>query len=116
MTFLHQGRYMDIDMMPTREWARVGSLGGGKVPEFHKLNPAPGFAQQVGAFEHRVFDAGLKTQNYDKGFDRLVRKFNQDEEVAAVISVVNGSHQDHCCAVHFTQGSRRCLLLDTWYG
>jgi hypothetical protein len=62
-----------------------------------------------------VFDAGLKTQNYDKGFDRFVRKFNQDEEVAAVLSVMKGTYQDHGCAVYFTQESRRCLLLDTTY-
>jgi hypothetical protein len=113
---LYQERYNDIDMLPTREWARVGSFEGGKIPEFHKLDAAPEFAHQLGAFDQRIFDADLKTQNYDKGVDRFVRKFNQDEEVSAVVSVMKGAHQDHGCAVYFTQGSRRCLLLDTTYG
>jgi hypothetical protein len=29
---------------------------------------------------------------------------------------MKGAHQDHGCAVYFTQGSRRCLLLDTTCG
>jgi hypothetical protein len=70
---------------------RVGAFGGGKIPDFHRLEPAPEFAQQAHAFNQRVFDAGLKTQNYDKGFDRFVRKFNQDEEVAAVCALCASS-------------------------
>jgi hypothetical protein len=32
------------------------------------------------------------------------------------VEIVKGFHQDHGTAVHFTQGKRRCLLLDTTYG
>jgi hypothetical protein len=113
---LHQGRYELTEILPIREWARVGAFGGRKIPDFHPLEPAPEFVQQLHAFNQRVFDAGFKTQNYDKGFDRSMRKFDQNDEVAAVCAVYKGAHQDHGCAVYFTQGSRRRLLLDTMYG
>jgi hypothetical protein len=78
--------------------------------------PSPEAVAQLQAFNQRIFDVGRETQNYDKGFDRSVRKFNQDEEVAAACAVVRGVHQDHGCAVYFTQEKRRCLLLETTHG
>jgi hypothetical protein len=60
-----------------------------------------------------ILDACLKTQNYDKGFDKFIRKFNPEEEMSAVIAVESGWQGDHAWAVAFKQGPRRCLLLDT---
>jgi hypothetical protein len=78
--------------------------------------PSPEAVAQLQALNQRIFDAGLKTQNYDKGFDPFVRKYTKDEEVAAACAVIKGVRQDHGCAVYFTQEKRRCLLLDTTYG
>jgi hypothetical protein len=76
-------------------------LSRGQIPDYHRLTPSPEAAQQLQAFNQRIFDAGLKTQNCDKGFDRFVRKFKQDNEG---------------CAVYFIQEKRCCLLLETTYG
>jgi hypothetical protein len=64
----------------------------------------------------RIFEAGLKTQNYDKGIERFVRKFNPESEPEAVLAIVKEAHHEHGTAVYITQKKRRCLLLDTLYG
>jgi hypothetical protein len=64
----------------------------------------------------RIYDAGLKTQNCDTGFERFVRKFDQDQEMSATVAIIKGAHHEHGTAVSFTQSTRRCLLLDTTYG
>jgi hypothetical protein len=63
-----------------------------------------------------ILEAGLKTQNYDKGIDKYVRKFDPDEESLAVVSIHQGWQGDHGWAVAFKQGPRRCLLLNTTDG
>jgi hypothetical protein len=63
-----------------------------------------------------TFKAGLRTQNYDKGLDRFVAKFDPNIPMAAVIAIEKGRHSDHGTAIYFTQEKRRCLLLDTLYG
>jgi hypothetical protein len=68
------------------------------------------------AFILRIREAGLKTQNYDKGLDRFIRHFKDDEGSAATIAVVEGKQQDRGYAVFFEQNNRRCLVLDTMYG
>jgi hypothetical protein len=57
--------------------------------------------------------AALRTQNYDKGLEKFVRKFNPQEELSAVIAMESGKQGDQGLAVAFKQGPRRCLLLDT---
>jgi hypothetical protein len=63
-----------------------------------------------------ILDAALKTQNYDKGFDKYVRKFNPEQESSAVVAIEAGRQGDQGWAVAFKQGPRRCLLLDTTDG
>jgi hypothetical protein len=96
--------------------AMVGSLGDdeltGPIPRHHKATPRPEALPTSSTFYQRVHEAGLKTQNYDKGFDKLVRKFNPKEEMAVTVAVTLGCQEDHGWAVCCTQGSRRCLLLD----
>jgi hypothetical protein len=120
MNELYQGRAKFIERLPTREWARVGAFSLdqdlGKIPGFHRLSPAPEGLLQMDAFNGRVFDAGLETQNYDKGLDRFIRKFKPDQEMTAVCAIIGGFHADHGTAVYCTQGKRRCLPLDTPYG
>jgi hypothetical protein len=52
-------------------------------------------------------------KNYNKGFDKFVRKFNPKEEMEATVAIALGCSEDHGWAVYCKQGSRRCLLLDT---
>jgi hypothetical protein len=63
-----------------------------------------------------ILEACLKTQNYDKGFDKFIRKFDCSEEMTAVVAIESGWQGDHGWAVVFKQGPRRCLLLDTTDG
>jgi hypothetical protein len=63
-----------------------------------------------------IFDAALKTQNYDEGFERFVRKFDPDSRMDAVMAIGKGAHHNHGTAVLVTQEKRRCLLLDTVHG
>jgi hypothetical protein len=60
-----------------------------------------------------VHEAGLKTQNCDKCFEKFVRKYERNEAMPATVAVIAGNRDDHGWAVYLTQGPRRCLLLDT---
>jgi hypothetical protein len=71
---------------------------------------------QAAAWNQRLTDSARKTQNYDKGLERFVHKFDPEEEMEAVIAVANLVHQDHGLAVYATQRKRRCLLLGTIFG
>jgi hypothetical protein len=72
--------------------------------------------QEMVAANGSILDAGLRTQNYDKGFDKYVRKFDPEEKSSAVVAIHMGWQGDHGWAVAFKQGARRCLLLDTTDG
>jgi hypothetical protein len=61
------------------------------IPDCHDLVPPREQAQHLAAFNQWIFDAGLKTQNYAKVFDRVVRQFDQEAEVQATMAVVKGS-------------------------
>jgi hypothetical protein len=63
-----------------------------------------------------ILEAALRTQNYDKGLDKFVWKFNPEEELSAVVAIESGRQGDQGWAVAFKQGPRRCLLLDTTDG
>jgi hypothetical protein len=60
-----------------------------------------------------VHEAVLKTQNYDNGFEKFVRRFNPKEEMEATVAIALGCREDHGWAVYREQDSRRCLLLAT---
>jgi hypothetical protein len=72
--------------------------------------------QEMVAANGSILEAGLSPQNYDKGFDKYVRKFNPEEESSSVVAIHNGWQGDHGWAVAFKQGPRRCLLLGTMDG
>jgi hypothetical protein len=80
------------------------------------MQPPPEAMLQLAAFNQRIHNAGFKAQNYDKGFDRFVRNFKPAAEMQATVSIVKGFHAGHGTAVYYTQGKRRCILLDTTYG
>jgi hypothetical protein len=68
----------------TTEWAMIGALGdgvnSGEIPAYHHLSTSPDLLPIAPAFDLRTLDSGLKTQNYDKGMDRFIRKLNTDKE------------------------------------
>jgi hypothetical protein len=110
---LYRGRYQIEQEVPSREWALVGSFGGGVIPMHFLSDPPEISLQAMTAGNGAVLEAALKTQNYDKGFDKFIRKFNPEQEMSAAIAVEEGFQGDHGWAVAVQQGPRRCLLLDT---
>jgi hypothetical protein len=64
-----------IEQRTAREWGMIGSIGhdkpSGTIRQKHRVQPA----QEVLAWNLRILDTGLKTQNYDKGLERFIRKF-----------------------------------------
>jgi hypothetical protein len=111
---LYQGRARATEMVQTKEWAMVGALGNdmvsGKIPDYEQATPRQEALPMASAFYQRAHEAGLKTQNYDKGFDKFVRKSNPKEEMTATIAAALGCQDDHGCAVYGTEESRRCLI------
>jgi hypothetical protein len=116
LTTLYQGRYTITEEVATREWALVGTFGDGVIPMHCRLpQPQKEYSEVVG-FNLSILEAGLKTQNYDKSTDKFIRKFDPDEELSAAVAIHTGWQGDHGWAIAFSQGSRRCLLLDTTDG
>jgi hypothetical protein len=117
---LYQVRMKFTECLPTREWDRVGAfedgVTSGEIPIHPRITPPPEALAQFAAFDQRIHGAGLKTQNYDKGLDRSIRKFKHDSETQATMAIAKGFHEDHGSAVYLTQGKRRCLSLNTTYG
>jgi hypothetical protein len=111
---LYKGRYTVQEEVPSKTWALVGSIGDGtRVGEIQIAYRNE--LQQLKLIEgaHRkVLEARLRTQNYDKGLDKFVRKFDPDEEMSAAVAVHTGWQTEHSWSVYFEQGPRRCLLLD----
>jgi hypothetical protein len=113
---LYQNRYSVTEEVPSRDWALVGSFGGGVIPiQYRSELPQISLRDMIVA-NGTILDVALKTQNYDKGLDKYVRKFNPEEESSAVVAIESGWQGDHGWAVAFKQGPRRCPLLDTTDG
>jgi hypothetical protein len=114
---LYQGRYWLTEQLVTAEWAMIESLGdktiSGMIPQHYRAQTNPEAAGTERAFVERIYEAGLKIQNYDKGFDKFVRKFERNEAMSATVALLSGHRDDHGWAVYCTQGPRRCLLLNT---
>jgi hypothetical protein len=111
---LYQGRYEVKEEVPSKTWELVGSIGDstnvGEVPLAYR-NEAH-HSDLIEAIHMKILGAGLRTQNYDKGPDKFVRKFDPDEEMSATVAVHSGWQGEHAWSVYFEQGPRRCLLLD----
>jgi hypothetical protein len=99
-----------------KEWAIIAAINGGEIALMYRAVRAPEIEVAEHAWNERIYEAGLKTQNYDRGLGRLVWKFDSASDLTATFAVSKGVHNEHGVAVHFAQGSRRCLLLDTLYG
>jgi hypothetical protein len=82
----------------------------------HRVETTPEMLQSAPGYNLRIRDTELKRQNYGKGPDRFVRKFDPDVETSATISLYDGRYGDHGWAVYGTQESRCCCLLGTTCG
>jgi hypothetical protein len=113
---LYQGRMRITECLSTNEWAMTGVLGDGitsrQIPRHHRATTHPDGLSTAIAFHYRIQGAGLKTQNYDKGFEKFILKFDPDEEMTATVANGMDCREDRSLAVYCTQGPRRCLLLD----
>jgi hypothetical protein len=117
LVILYQGRYTIQEEVASREWALIGSFGdssqSGVIPIQFRIEMPQIDQSEIVAIYQRILNAGLRTQNYDKGLDKFVRKFDPVEEMSATVAVNSGWQGDHGWAVYFKQGARRCLLLET---
>jgi hypothetical protein len=59
--------------------------------------------QEMVAANGSILEAGLRTQNHDKGLDKYVRMLNAEEESSAVVAIESGWQGDHGWAVAFKQ-------------
>jgi hypothetical protein len=114
---LYQGRFSLTEQLITNEWAMIGSLGdktvSGEIPQCHRaVTRSDAIGTEV-AFHHRIHEAELRTQNYDKGFEKFVTKYERNEAMSTTVALVSGNGDDHGWAVYYIQGPRRCPLLDT---
>jgi hypothetical protein len=100
----------------TKEWALIGALNGAEIPALPRLVHEEPIAVLQEAWNSQIYESASETQNYDKGFDRFIRKFDPDLPTEAVVSIVKGVHHEPGTAILFTQENRRCLLLDTLDG
>jgi hypothetical protein len=113
LALLYQNRYSVTEEVPSRDLALVGLYGDGVIPMQYRLELPQTSIQRMVATNAAILDAALKAQNYDKGLDKFVRKFNPEEDCSAVVALETGFQGDIGWAVAFKQGPRRCLGLDT---
>jgi hypothetical protein len=120
LRMLYPGRMSLTEQLLSKEWAMIGAIGdeeaSAEIPDYHKAVLDEPLAVRVVACNQRIADAGRRTQNYDKGIERFVRKFDPNQDMESTIEIVKGIHQYHGLAVYTTQKSRRCLLPGTIYG
>jgi hypothetical protein len=110
---LFQNRYSITEEVPSREWAIVGSFGRGEIPTPYRLPQPQMTHSEMVAANGTILESGLKTQNYDKGIHKYVRKFDPDEESSAAVSIHTGgrvtmdgqcvSCKDHVAACYWIQ-------------
>jgi hypothetical protein len=73
------------------------------IPERHRAGLDESLAAKAMAWNQRIADSGRRTQNYDKGLDRFVRKFDLDQELEATIAIADAIHQGYGPAVYITR-------------
>jgi hypothetical protein len=110
---LYQGRVSCTLRHHSHEWALIAALDGAEIPIKCRVVRPEKVKPPQWAWNQQIYDAGLKTQIYDKGFERFVRKISPEVEMSATLAIVKGAHHEHGTAVYLTQETRRCLLLDT---
>jgi hypothetical protein len=83
----YQGRLRVTEQLQKTELAMAGWLGNdtisGITTVYHRLSTPSEALPTASAYNQRIRDAGLKTQNYDKALDGLVPKFGPEEKAKA---------------------------------
>jgi hypothetical protein len=117
---LDGGRYQIIEEVATREWALVASFGdrfkAGAIPTFYRFPMPKVSPREIKAIHARLLETAARTQNYDRGLDKFVRKYKNLEALSATLAIQRGWQGEVGWAILMKQGSKRCLLLDTTYG
>jgi hypothetical protein len=94
----------------------VAAFGNDKKQEFIPIEyrlPMPKVTPlEIKAVHARLLETALITQNYDRGLDKFVRKYENLEAMSATLAIQRGSQGDIGWAVFMKQGSKRCLLMD----
>jgi hypothetical protein len=120
LTSLYGGRYHIVEEVATREWALVAAFGSdsiaGAIPTFYRFSLPKVTPQQIKAIHARLLETAARTQNYDRGLDKFVRKYKNLEAMSATVAIQRGWQGDVGWAIFMKQGSKRCLLPDTTYG
>jgi hypothetical protein len=116
LQILYQGRFSLTEQVASRDWALVGAFGDGVIPWQYRLDPVQASFEDMVSLNGAILEAALRTQNYDKGLEKFVRKFDTEAEMEAVVAIEPGKQGDCGWAVLLKQGPRRCLLLDTTDG
>jgi hypothetical protein len=116
LTMMYGPGQVLTEILQTKEWALVAALNVGEIPIHHRVIKYPSVPVSAPVWNSRIFEAGLHTQNHDKGCDRFVGKFNPGTPMEAVMAIAKAGHYDHGTAIYSTQEKRRCLLLDTLHG
>jgi hypothetical protein len=80
------------EILQTKEWALIAALNGGETPIKHKVIRNDKMQVSAPIWNSRIYEAGSRTQNYDKGFERFVGKFNPDTPYKAVMAIESGVH------------------------
>jgi hypothetical protein len=78
LQMLYQGRVTCTERVYSKEWPLIAALDGAEIPAKHRVSRDESVAPAQLAWNQGIYDAGLKTQNYDTGFERFVRKFGPD--------------------------------------
>jgi hypothetical protein len=101
----------------TREWALVASIGDddrqGVVPIQYRLPETEATRNEIKAVHERILETALRTQNYDRGLEKFVRKYENLEAMSATLAIQEGWQGDHGWVIFVKQGPKRALLLDT---
>jgi hypothetical protein len=117
---MYGGRYQIIEEVATREWALVASFGdrlkAGAIPTFYRFPMPKVSPREIKAIHARLLETAARTQNYDRGLDKFVRKYENLEAMSATLAIQRGWQGEVGWAIFMKQGSKRCLLLDTTYG
>jgi hypothetical protein len=131
LQILYQGRFELKERVVSRKGALVGSFGAvvpddgsvpadsipvGEIPWQYRSDSVQASYEDMDSINGAVLDAALRTQNYDKGLEKFVRKFDPAQDMTAVVAIESGRQGDQGWAVAFKQGPRRCLLMDTTDG
>jgi hypothetical protein len=91
---MYGGRYQIVEEVATREWALVASFGdrlqAGAIPTFYRFPMPKVSPREIKAVHARLLETAARTQNYDRGLDKFVRKYENLEAMSATLAIQRG--------------------------